>query len=426
MHASPALAHGVSGRTDLPVPTSYFVVGAGLALVISFAALAILWKSPRLQEATAGRALGTPVILRALPVLGLAGLGFVIIAGVAGEPSLNLLPAYVVWIYFWLVVPFLGAALGNWWRHLNPWRALARWVNHRIPERDELSTGLGVWPAAAAFMAFTWFELVPRNTTEAPAIAIAAIVYTVYLLAATRLMGVETGLQAADAFTVYNGLIAGHSTLDLDNSPARTRGWLRGLATAPAPPGLVFFVAAMIGTVTYDGLSESQWWIRTFSSVEQETWFATLALFVIVGLVAAGYLAASAVAASIARQPLRRVARRFAHTLVPIALAYAVAHYFTLVLFTGQRLVFAISDPFALGWDLFGTASGSESVDWLSSNAVWYIQVIVIITGHIAGVVLAHDRALADFPEKVAVRTQYAMLGLMVVLTGLGLLILSG
>jgi hypothetical protein len=119
-----------------------------------------------------------------------------------------------------------------------------------------------------------------------------------------------------------------------------------------------------------------------------------------------------------------RVAGRFAHTLVPIALAYAVAHYLTLILFEGQQLIAAVSDPFALGWDLFGTAERSVDFFITASEPIWYVQVGVIVTGHVLGVVLAHDRALADFGRE-AVRSQYAMLLLMVALTTLGLLILS-
>ncbi|MGI8514284.1 MAG: hypothetical protein ACR2NT_03935 [Acidimicrobiia bacterium] len=40
--------------------------------------------------------------------------------------------------------------------------------------------------------------------------------------------------------------------------------------------------------------------------------------------------------------------------------------------------------------------------------------------------ILAHDRALSDWRGLGAVRSQYAMLTLMVLLTGLGLFILAG
>ena len=109
---------------------------------------------------------------------------------------------------------------------------------------------------------------------------------------------------------------------------------------------------------------------------------------------------------------------------VPIALAYAFAHYFTLVLFEGQLFISTMSDPFGRGWDLFGTA-GRDVNYWLSPESVWYVQVAAIVLGHVAGVVLAHDRAVAVFPVKTAVRSQYAMLILMVLLTSLGLTILA-
>jgi hypothetical protein len=119
------------------------------------------------------------------------------------------------------------------------------------------------------------------------------------------------------------------------------------------------------------------------------------------------------------------VAVRFAHTLVPIAFAYAFAHYFTLIIFEGQSIISAASDPFGLGWDLFGTRA--YKVDFfLGALPIWYIQVGAIVAGHMAGVVLAHDRALVDFKGAGAVRSQYAMLLLMVLLTSLGLFILAG
>jgi hypothetical protein len=119
------------------------------------------------------------------------------------------------------------------------------------------------------------------------------------------------------------------------------------------------------------------------------------------------------------------VAQRFAHTLVPIGLAYAVSHYFTLIIFEGQQLIATFSDPFGLGWDLFGTADYRVNFFITSSTPIWLLQVAFIVGGHLAGVVLAHDRSLQDFGRE-ATRSQYAMLLLMIALTSLGLLILSG
>jgi hypothetical protein len=117
---------------------------------------------------------------------------------------------------------------------------------------------------------------------------------------------------------------------------------------------------------------------------------------------------------------------RFAHSLVPIAFAYVVAHYFSFLLIEGQLGFAALSDPFGRGWNLFGTADHLVNLTLLSPTTIWYVQVVAIVVGHVGGVILAHDRAIAAYPPDVALRTQYALLAVMVVFTATGLLILSG
>jgi hypothetical protein len=186
-------------------------------------------------------------------------------------------------------------------------------------------------------------------------------------------------------------------------------------------------VVVAIGTVTYDGASATTWFRGAVGEFGQTMLGQTVLLVATVAVISGGYAMASWGAARMVGGgwTTARVASRFAHTLVPIALAYAVAHYLTLIIFEGQQLIAAISDPFALGWDLFGTADRKVDFFLTASEPIWYVQVAVIVSGHLAGVVLAHDRALGDFGAN-AVRSQYAMLLLMVALTTLGLLILSG
>ncbi len=427
---APALAHGLGGRRDLPVPIEFFVVGAAVVLVASFAALAVLWPKPRWQETPAGRPIAAPwlgPVATFLKVLGVAGLVAVVVSGAfAGLARDNLAPV-VVWIYFWLVIPFASAVLGNLWRFLNPWRSLAAWGSIGEVERPELLARVGVWPAAAAFVAFTWLELVWPDSARPTTLAIAAIVYTFWVLAMAGYAGRETGMVVGEAFTTYNGLLSAISPLGpRPGGGLEWRGWLRRLPHLPLRPGIVAFVVAMIGTVTYDGLSATQGWRDLVGDLAAEEWFGTVALVGTVAAVGAGYWVASWAAARLSGQDVTAaaVARSFAHTLVPIAFAYAFAHYFTLVAFEGQLLIPALSDPLGRGWDLLGTADYQVNF-FLSSDVVWYVQVATIVGGHVAGVVLAHDRALADFGPVRGVRTQYAMLGLMVALTMLGLVLLS-
>jgi hypothetical protein len=126
------------------------------------------------------------------------------------------------------------------------------------------------------------------------------------------------------------------------------------------------------------------------------------------------------------RYPSRDLAQRFAHSLVPIAFAYVLAHYFSFLAYQGQALGFLASDPLGRGWDLFGTTSSTIDYTVVSANGIWYVQVGALVVGHVAGLVMAHDRALVVFEDpKRATRSQYWMLATMVAFTSLGLWLLS-
>jgi hypothetical protein len=432
---SVATAHGIGGRLDLPVPLSYFLVGAGVVLVISFVALAVLWPEPRLQDGPR-HDVARLTVRRGwvLPTLGLIALLLVIgqlippLFGLETDPTRPTIAPVLVWVVFWLVVPFAGAVIGDWYSDINPWRTLARGVRIGPAERTGLLDRLGVWPAVVILLAFTWLELVYPDSGSPVALGAAALVYSLFLLGAMAYAGRETGLAVFDAFTPYNRLFSAISPLGRRaDSRLVWRGWLRALTVLPAWPGLPALVVAAIGTVTYDGASATEWFTGLVGDFGQAMAGETLLLVGCVLAIGAAYWIASWVAARLvgAGWTASSVAARFAHTLVPIALAYALAHYLTLIIFEGQQLISAVSDPFALGWDLFGTADRKIDFFITSAEPVWYAQVAVIVTGHVLGVILAHDRALKDFGRE-AVRSQYAMLLLMVALTTLGLLILAG
>ncbi len=424
-----AFAHGVGGREDLPIPLSTSSAVAVAVIVISFVMLGSLWPTVRLQDGPRQRKIqaGWLGILGALGrVLGVVLLVVVIAGGLIGQPrsSFSMSP-FVVYVLLFLIVPFAGAVFGNLYSQANPWRTVIGFLG--FPERPTPGR-LGIWPAVVAFFTFTWFELASVTGGEPRTLSLYAIAYTGWLVGWTARYGVDNAMLTADGFTTYNRLISAIAPIGRadDGDGWVWRGWFRALPVLPRWAGLTPFVLVMIGTVTFDGLSSTQRWLGWFGSVESDVWFKTAAMIGITGLIGVAYYGASWVAIKLGEsdRTVRDVADSFAHTLVPIALAYAFAHYFTLVLFEGQKLLSTASDPFDLGWNLFGTAQW-KIVYWFPTDGIWWVQLGAIVAGHVAGVVLAHDRALAEFGGVKAVRSQWAMLGLMVLLTLLGLFILA-
>ena len=441
--AVPASAHGLGGRLDLPVPLTVFVAAAGVVLVFTFAALAVLWPDPRMQEIR-NEPPGSELrwLWSLLGGIGAFLLALALIAGAIGIDNSTRNPAPVVlFVGLWLILPFTAALVVDLYPAMSPWRRLPGWLGLAGEERPELLDGLGYWPAVGIFMLFTWFELVaPDNGPRA--IGIAALVFTVYMLAMSRWVGADTATRSGDGFAVYARFLGAMAPFTFHDGVWRRRGWLRGLIALPERPGLAAFVVAMIGTVTYDGGSATGWWVATIRDplVEMlqgggmslrmaDVVTGTIGWAGVTLLVGLTYYGASAGAARLggAVTGARHVATRFAHSLVPIGFAYAFAHYFTLIVFEGQLFISTFSDPFGLGWDLFGTADRRVDFSLIQESRawVWYVQVGIIVAGHIGGVVLSHDRALVDFPKAKAVASQYAMLVLMVILTGLGLVILA-
>ena len=126
---------------------------------------------------------------------------------------------------------------------------------------------------------------------------------------------------------------------------------------------------------------------------------------------------------SFPRQVLR-LGQQFSHSLVPLLVAYSVAHYFSLVFFEGQDFLALLSDPFAVGWDLLGTAHFRIDYRAVSVELIAWVQALAIVIGHVAGVTVAHDRAVELFPRRLALRSQYPLLAVMVGYTVTGLMLL--
>ena len=437
------LAHGIGTVDDLPVPAWLFYYGAALVLIFSFVALGVLWKEPLLGRAREGplpRGLQRVIRARAMRIgLGALSFGlllFVVAAALVGRdsPTLNLAPSFV-YVAFWLGLPLLSFLLGDVWRVLNPWRAAAdalAWAADRAklgwrppltyPERT------GYWPAAALLTAFVALELAYTEPDSPRAVGIAALVYSWITWTGAAAFGRQAWFENGDGFSAYFGLFARMAPFTARNGgEVVRRAPLGGLVRTDERPGTVALIAVVLGSVAFDGLSRTNWWEdRTHTAGDAaEIAINLLGLAACLAFAALTYLAAVAVAGRLAggRRDLRNA---FVGSLVPIAFAYLVAHYFSLFVLQGQYLYPLASDPFGRGWDLFGSADFVPDLTIITPEVTWYVQVAALVVGHVLGLVLAHDRALSLFPSiRSALRAQYAMLGLMVLYTVGGMWILS-
>ena len=446
-----AQAHGLGQREDLPIPSWLFAWGAAAVLIASFAALAVLWRTPRLQAREEGRpVVRVPVVVDVL--LGLLGVGLFALtayAGLAGtqEPADNLAPV-MVFVVVWVVVPVLSVLLGDVFSALSPWRAIGRavsWLYGRVggsargPEPLAYPERLGVWPAVAVVLLFGWLELVYTDRDDPSQLALLALAYAVVQLIGITLYGVEPWSRSGDGLAVYFRLFARLSPWRRDGAELKLVRPLSRLPQLAEQPGLVALLVVAIGVTSFDGLSASSLWTslaadlqRLFVDVglSQTAGFqlaGTVGLLLMVAIVgsfyALGVAGMRAVDPDRSTQALRRT---YVHSLVPIALAYVVAHYFSFVVLDGQSVIRLASDPLGDGADLLGTATVATNYALIGATAIWYVQVGVLVAGHVAGLLLAHDRALGLYASpRTASRSQNYMLAVMVGFTCLGLWLLS-
>jgi hypothetical protein len=462
------LAHALVARKDLPIPIWLFAWGASIVLIVSFFALSASWREPRFENERwrplgggLWRALTGSVAQTICGLIGVFLLALSIYAGLHGTeaPDRNFAPTFI-FVTVWLGFPALSVFLGDVFRPFNPWRAIGRLVGAAFtavagqhPAHLAYPERLGRWPAAAGLVAFVWLEVVyganggvAVGLSPHPA-AVAALIYSGYTLAMMAVFGTERWCQTGEVFSVYFGMFSRLGSFGTKEGRLGLRRPLSAATTWASVPGSAAVVIASIATTSFDGAQEGalkgavrstfDWFVDRGLALTTSFRLAdTIFIAICLGGVALVYLAGVRGMASVGGAPsISRLRVAFAHTLIPIAFAYLVAHYFSLFVFQEQaQLTYLLSDPLGTTTtDLFGTnngflgiATGGVDYNVLSANAIWYVQVGALVIGHVVGLVLAHDRATALWGDyRQAARSQYWMLAVMVAFTCFGLYLLS-
>lgn len=401
------LAHGVGSRTDLPVPLFLALYGAGLAVVVSFLALVLLWRVPKLRGDAAGRPLplvvqavaDAPVTRWLLRVVVLAATLLVVAVALVGPASPNdNLAAYALYVTLWVGLIPASLLLGAFWRYVNPLRTLHAGLAKITgpPPAEGRLPSLGYWPAAVSLLVFVWLELVLPGRAEPRTVGVFLVVYGVAQLVAALWFG-SGWFARGDGFEVYSTLLGRMSPFGRrEDGRLVLRSPLDGVDGLTVDRGLVAVVMVLIGSTGFDGLSRTQFWAE---GPGQDAYLTavpgTIGLVAMIALATALFLGATLLCGVLTRHAPRRQPGLFAHSLVPIAAGYAIAHYFSLLLLDGQATWILASNPFGReGVDLFGTYGNAIDYTAVSPRAIANVQVGAIVLGHVVGVVLAHDRAV--------------------------------
>jgi hypothetical protein len=431
------ITHGVGGRQDLPIPFELAVLGAALALVVSFLVLGLAWKESRYRGDDSGRPLPA-ALARAvdsswarwtLRILGLAGAAYAALAAVAGPDLATNPTAGVVYVLLWVGIVPASLLLGPVWRLVNPVRTV-HLLLCRAMRLDpaagmrQLPRSVGLWPAVLWLLAFAWLELVAPDRATTPVIRAWFALFVGFSLVGAVAFG-SRWFDHADPFEAYSTLVGRLSWLGRRRDGRLVaRRPLENLDGLPARAGLTAAVAVLLGSTMFDSVSASPSWVRwAQGSPLGPTTAGTVGLAATIGLVYLTFTLAVWGAGLMAGLPTRT--DLFAHSVVPIAVGYVIAHYLTLFVLEGQHTLVLLADPLGTGANWFGLGNLTEN-RWLANQPtlVASLQVGAIVVGHVLGIVSAHDRAVRIFPPRRALVAQLPLLAVMVGYTVAGLLLL--
>ena len=428
--------------------------------------------------------LSTPALTAPLQLLSALLTVYVVLGALFGteRAALNPAPA-AIYVAFWVGLSFFTALFGNLWALVNPWKVawgFAESLTAALAPGRALSRNLpypkrwGPWPAVLVFAGFAVLETVIAGAAGPRALGWILVGYTAYNFVGMYLFSRDVWLRNAEGFTVVYGFMSRFSITEVraptsccvDCSSAgrcsagesdcvdcyecynladpeerefNLRPFCVGLnRLGVVTVTVVCHVILLLSTVSFDGLSATPEWI-VFSTQfllqfpRYGGYLANLVgvvgLPIVFGVLYVGtcrmmhVLAGSHTAES---PDVGSLARAFAFSLLPIALAYHYAHFLGFLLINGQRFIVLASDPFGWGWDLFGTADAIINIGILSPIFIWYFSISAIVVGHIAGVYLAHVQAVRMYrTRRAALMSQVPMLVLMVCYTCVSLWIIS-
>lgn len=458
-----------AGHSYTEIYNPLYAIGVGLVVLVSFALAAMfVGRGARAGRPRRDLLVAAPSVAAAARIVGplaralaVAVSALFVATGLVGSQieTWNIAPTGL-WLLAWIALPALQILVGDVWSAIDPWRTLFAWRSSTRARRT-YPEWAGVWPAVVLFAGFLWLRGLWADVGDPRTLAILILAYSAVVWTGMSVFGAHVWLARGECFTVFYTLLAAMGPLErrvpdtarcagcslgcrretgdcvdcaecFARAPRRelnVRMWTAGLIARPAPRlDTTAFVLLMLGGGMFGGILDTRWWERVrvgLGLTAERAWGTdSLALAAFMLLTVAIYALAATLAGAAAGWPALDIARGFAWSLVPLAAGFHLTHGFGHALEGAQLLFRLVSDPFGYGWNLFGTRT--RAFERPDPRIVWYVELGVIVSAHVASIWIAHTRAVALFGRgTAALRSQAPMVAVMVLFTVAGLWILT-
>lgn len=447
-----ALAHGFGERYDLPIPLYLYVIGGGLTVTISIFFISFMLKKvdssfeyTRFNFSTNISEKLSIILVSFVRVISIWVFVVCIISGFVGDqqPSNNIFPTFF-WIIWWVGIAYISALIFNIHNIVNPWNNIyliyENFVNNltkfKVNPWFDYPKSWGWWPAALFMWLLAWIELVYPYASLPSALSRILIVYSVITIIGMLAFGRSTWLKYGEIFNVVFDLFNRFSPIVFlkDRKSIEFRFFGMGLKdNREVRMSLVMTHLSILSVIAFDGFSSTPIWgkllVNIYPLLEgfgsnavlliKTLLLAMFPLFFLLVYMTVMFFIHTIIGRT---TTITELAKTFILSLVPISIAYHLAHYLGFLLIQGQMIIPLISDPAGLGWNIFNTADYKINIGIVDARFAWYASIIFIVIGHISAAYLSHVAATQKFKEyKTVLLSQYPMMVLMILYTMLSL-----
>jgi len=426
-------AHGFGERYDLPVPMTWVIAAACCTVFLSFMLTPFI-KSSKNNSPSEGSfnfqldqpaQISFPKIAAWQIVLKCVSIGLLVLTWIAAmwgsaDALMNFSPTFI-WIIWWLGTSFACILLGNVWQHIDPWLAVYQiFSNFRtaLKTKDQEPTLhsekirltwpriLERWPACAMLLCWCALETIYPIASMPHRLGLWITTYSIVTWAGMWLFGPSKWRQNADGFSLYFELTSQARNILLHKSSVRPS---RVAPQTTAKWSTVGVVIAIITSIVFDGLHAGPAWLifekwaSRFTFIHADLngyllgtlgllilWLLLFGMYVLTCFVMHRLLPTSEHGSQFTNHSTLTVCNDFLAGMMPIAIAYLIAHNFSAFVIQGQNILALISDPMGWGWNIWGTAHDYPDISLIDAKVTWYIATFSIVFGHVVSVVMAH------------------------------------